>query len=321
MNIAFAGFRHGHIYGLYRRAKEMSGISVIGAWEQDEQTRIAAQKTVSEPFYESYDALLADEKVDAVAIGDYYGVRGKLIIKALEAGKHVIADKPLCTSLEELQTIHKLAAQKQLRVDCMLDLRYDGAIRTAKDLISDGRIGTVHAMAFTGQHPLNYGVRPMWYFEEGKHGGVINDIAIHGIDALRYMTSLEYVRTVCAREWNAYAKEAPAFKDCAQFMAEYEGGAGVIADVSYAAQSKTAGKMPSYWRFTIWGEKGSIELRFGDDTIKFVDQQSDDVEIIPCKKVSECWLDDFVKPFDEDFLLDILTSAEASLRVQQAAEK
>lgn len=321
MNIAFAGFRHGHIYGLYSRAKEMAGVTVIGAWEQDEAARAAAQQTVSEAFYDSYDALLADEKVDAVAVGDYYGARGQLIIRALNAGKHVIADKPLCTSLEELHEIHTLASKKHLRVDCMLDLRYDGAVRTAKKLIEEGRIGTVHAMAFTGQHPLNYGVRPMWYFEEGKHGGVINDIAIHGIDALRYMTRLEFAGVTAAREWNAYAKEAPAFKDCAQFMAQFEGGAGVIADVSYAAQSKTAGKMPSYWRFTIWGEKGCIELRFGDDSIKFVDQNSEEVEIIECEKVSECWLDDFVKPFDEDCLLDILTSAEAVLRIQQAARK
>ncbi len=320
MNIAFAGFRHGHIYGLYKKAKQMDGVCVTGGWEQDAEARAAAQKIVTEPFYDSYEALLNDENVDAVAVGDYYGVRGERIIKALEAGKHVIADKPLCTSLEELKVIHRLAAQKKLRVDCMLDLRYDGAIRTAKKLIEAGRIGTVHAMAFTGQHPLNYGVRPMWYFEDGKHGGVINDIAIHGIDALRYMTNLEFVRTTAARQWNAYAKEVPAFKDCAQFMAEYEGGAGVIADVSYAAQSKTVDKLPSYWRFTIWGEKGCIELKFGESTLNFVDQDSDKVEIIGCEPVRECWLDDFMKPFDEDALIDVIASSEAALQIQASAK-
>lgn len=320
MNIAFAGFRHGHIFGLYKRAAVTDGVNIVGAWEADEAARTAARQTVNVPFYNSYEELLADERVDAVAVGDYYGVRGQLIIEALEAGKHVIADKPLCTSLEELKKIHQLASEKQLKVECMLDLRYDGAVRTAKKMIEEGRIGTVHAMTFTGQHPLNYGVRPMWYFEEGKHGGVINDIAIHGIDALRYMTGLEFVRSVAAREWNAYAKAAPDFKDCAQFMAEYEGGAGAIADVSYAAQPKTVDKMPSYWRFTIWGEKGCIEFKFGEDNIKFVDQDSDGVELIPCEKVGECWLDDFMKPFDEDHLIDIIASAEAALQIQSAAK-
>jgi predicted dehydrogenase len=203
----------------------------------------------------------------------------------------------------------------------MLDLRYDGAIRTAKKLIADGRIGTVHAMAFTGQHPLNYGVRPMWYFEEGKHGGVINDIAIHGIDALRYMTDLEFVRTVAAREWNAYAKAEPAFKDCAQFMAEYEGGAGVIADVSYAAQAKTVDKMPSYWRFNIWGEEGCIEFRFGDNELRFAGRNSEQVETIACEPVTECWLDDFIKPYDASAVEDVMISSEAVLTIQRAADE
>jgi hypothetical protein len=44
------------------------------------------------------------------------------------------------------------------------------------------------------------------------------------------------------------------------------------------------------------------------------------VEIIACEKVTECWLDDFVKPFDEDALIDVIASAEAALRIQNAAK-
>ncbi len=320
MNIAFAGLRHGHIFGLYKKAKKMDGVAVIGAWEADDAARTAAQATVTEPFYDSYDALLADERVDAVAVGDYYGIRGQLIIRALNAGKHVIADKPICTSLSELEEIRALSAEKKLKVACMLDLRYDGAVRTAKKLVEAGRLGKIHAMGFTGQHPLSYGTRPMWYFEEGKHGGTINDIAIHGVDALRYITSLEYVGTTCARTWNAFAKEVPHFDDCAQFMVEMSGGAGLMADVSYAAQTKTSFSMPSYWRFNIWGEEGCIEFRFGDSELRFAGRDSEQVETIPCQPVTECWLDDFIKPYDASSVEDVLISSEAVLRIQRAAD-
>ena len=258
MNIAFAGLRHGHIFGLYEKAKITPGVSVTGAWEEDPAARAQAQKVVGEPFYDHFDDLLGDPKVDAVAVGDYYGVRGARVLRALEAGKAIIADKPLCTSLDELAAIRALALQKRLNVTCMLDLRYDPAVRMARRLVREGRLGRVHAMNFTGQHPLDWGTRPMWYFEAGKHGGTINDIAIHGIDALRFVTGLAFRRPVAARSWNAFAHEAPAFRDCAQFMAEFEGGAGVIADVSYAAQSVTAWRMPSYWRFNIWGEEAAV---------------------------------------------------------------
>lgn len=320
MIIAFAGFRHGHIWGLYDKAKNTDGVQVKGAWEADDAARAEAQSKVSEPFYDSYDALLADAEVDAVAIGDYYGARGQLIIRALKAGKHVIADKPLCTSLDELEEIRRLSGDKQLKVACMLDLRYDGAIRAAKKLAEAGKLGKIHAMGFTGQHPLSYGTRPQWYFEEGKHGGTINDIAIHGVDALRYITGLELVRTTAARTWNAYAKEVPFFNDCAQFMAEFEGGAGLMADVSYAAQTKTAWSMPSYWRFNIWGEDGCVEFRLGNDKILFAGKDSAAIEEIACEPVQENWLTDFMKPYDAAAVESVLTSTEAVLSIQQAAD-
>ena len=135
MNIAFAGLRHGHIFGLYQKARSMDGVTVVGSWEADDAARAAAQTTITEPFYDSYEALLADERVDAIAVGDYYGKRGQLIIRALKAGKHVIADKPICTSLSELDEIERLSKERKLCVSCMLDLRYDLA-----SLLHDNRI-------------------------------------------------------------------------------------------------------------------------------------------------------------------------------------
>ncbi len=321
MNIAFAGLRHNHIFGLYSRAKETDGICITGAWEADDTARREAQKVITEPFYDSLEALLEDPSVDAVAVGDYYGARGQIILKALKAGKHVIADKPLCTSLDELNAIRALSLEKQLKVACMLDLRYDGAVRTAREMILSGKLGKIHSMNFTGQHPLSYGTRPGWYFEPGKHGGTINDIAIHGIDALGYMTGLDFTAPVAARTWNAFAGEVPFFNDCAQFMAEFEGSAGVIADVSYAAQTQTAWDMPSYWRFTIWGEEGCLEFKFGEDHLIYAGRDSQQIETIPCAKVKDNWLTDFVKPFDAAAVLDVLSSSEAVLRIQRMADE
>lgn len=321
MKLAFAGLRHGHIFGLYDRAMEMEGYEVAGAWEADETARRAAQERMNVPFYDTYEALLSDPQVEAVAVGDYFSIRGELIIRALDAGKHVIADKPICTSLDELEIIKHKAAEKKLKLACMLDLRYDGAVRGARKLVEEGKLGRIHAMSFTGQHPLSYGTRPKWYFEEGKQGGTINDIAIHGIDALRYITGLEYVKTTAARTWNAYAKEVTFFNDCAQFMAEYEGGAGVMADVSYAAQTATAGKMPSYWRFNIWGEAGCVEFRCGDNRLIFAGRESEETETIECEAVAENWLHDFSREYDENAVMDVIASSRAALQIQKDADE
>ena len=114
MNIAFAGLRHDHIFVLANLVGQHPDFSLCGWWEADESARAAV--SFAEPEYASYEALLADETVQAVAIGDYYGIRGQRVIQALKAGKHVICDKPVCTSLEELDEIEKLLDQTGLKL-------------------------------------------------------------------------------------------------------------------------------------------------------------------------------------------------------------
>ena len=123
MNIAFAGFRHDHIFGLYNTVLSSDVVNLVGCFERDENAKKQAKERKNVEFnYNTYDELINDDKVDIVAIGDYYGIRGSMIIEALKKGKHIICDKPLCTSLEELDEIEKISSEKNLQVCCMLDL-------------------------------------------------------------------------------------------------------------------------------------------------------------------------------------------------------
>lgn len=263
-NIAFAGFRHAHITALYEQCRNCPDVHIAGAWEEDDAAREESAREFGIEFTgHTYEDFLSDETVDIIAVGDYYGRRGSLIIRALEAGKHVIADKPICTSLEELDRIEKLAKEKNLKVGCLLSLRYSRYTADARDIISSGRLGDITAISFNGQHPLCYGERPMWYFEKGKHGGVINDLAIHGIDLVEYLTGARLDKIDLARTWNAYAEKEPDFLDCAQFTVRLTGGCSVQADVSYAVPSHAEFELPFYWQFIIWGKKGT--LRFAEN--------------------------------------------------------
>lgn len=89
----------------------------------------------------------------------------------------------------------------------MFDLRYMPQTAVIKKMIENGELGDVHIISFTGQHFLDYGNRPWWYFEEGKHGGTINDIAIHGIDLLKFVTGKSLTHIDCARCFNAFIDE------------------------------------------------------------------------------------------------------------------
>ena len=320
MNMAFAGFRHSHIFGLYNSAINNPDVNIVLCYEEDE----VAKKEVSSQYNthfncNSYDEILKSEKVDAVAIGDYYGIRGQRIIDALKAGKHVICDKPLCTDLKELEIIESLAREKNLKVFCLLDMRYSPQVIKTRKLIKEGIIGDVVNVSFTGQHCLDYGVRPMWYFEEGKHGGTINDIAIHGIDVIRFVTRKNLSKVNCARTWNAFAQKEKHFKDCGQFMVEME-NISVMADVSYAAP-KFNGVLPTYWEFCFWGTDGLLKFNLETNNVYVYKTE---LETYPCEKSDIEHIRDFMLEINgtktQMDTFDMLKSQRQVLEIQLKAK-
>lgn len=326
MKIAIIGCRHSHIFALHQLIKESPRVELAGAYEADAATREAAEQNQGLHFpYHSVEEVLADKSVDAVAIGDYYGIRGAHAIAALKAGKHVIADKPLCTSLAELEQIEALSRERGLSVGVMLDLRYHKNVLTAKGLIEDGTLGTVHNIQFGGQHPLQYGTRPGWYFEEGKHGGVINDIAIHGIDLLTYLTGQTVDVINAARAYNAYAKEVPHFFDCAQMMLTLSGGAGVLADVSYSAPNRMGYSYPYYWEFHIWGEKGMLSFNYNSDGVTLCTADADAPVLVPAVEPYGNVLDAFLDEIEGKPTLmstaEALAASRKTLQIQRVADE
>ncbi|NLD87901.1 MAG: Gfo/Idh/MocA family oxidoreductase [Clostridiales bacterium] len=292
IGIAFAGFRHGHIYSLYEEVKTNNDVTLCGAWEENDAAKSEAKSVGF--TYNSYEELLADKKVQIVAIGDYFGIRGKRIIKALKAGKNVITDKPVCTSIEELDEIESLLGKTGLKLGCMLDLRFCKFTEPVKKLLSDGTLGEITNVCFTGQHPLNYGTRPSWYFENGKHGGTINDIGVHGIDFIAAVSGLRVKKCLAAKEWNKYATEEPNFMDSAIFMAELTNGAGVISDVSYSVPNGFGFSLPQYWRFTIWTTLGMLEFILGGDKMMVAVKGERNVRHIKCENPPKSNLTDFI---------------------------
>lgn len=326
INAAFVGFRHGHAFGMYEKLGGNESINIIGAFEENDEARKAAEERGVGFNLRSLEAVFADPAVELVVIGDCYGKRGSLAVKALEAGKSVFTDKPLCTSCEEAEKIRELAEKNGLVVGMMLDMRCSPNIAIACKAVRDGLVGVVNNIIFEAQHPLNYGKRPGWYFEEGMHGGTINDIAVHGIDVIRLLTGCGVKRTVAARVWNHYAQECPGFKDSAQVMLELDSGAGVIGDVSYAAPSAYGYSHPSYWHFRVFGKKGMLDFSLGSDGVTLYPAEGEKIiRLTECGSTYD-YAQDLIRALTEPdygrkYTDEILTVTEQTLLIQAAANK
>ena len=289
----FYGFRHSHIDGLFQLAQNNARVQIAACLEEDDAARKSAEERLGVQFdLQPYDEWLQTD-IDIVAIGGRYGDRGQAIIKALKAGKHVIADKPICTSVEEYEEIARLVKEKGLKIACMFDLRYMSSSRAAKVLFESGEMGEVRNVSFTGQHYLNYGNRPMWYFEKGMHGGTLNDLAIHGVDLITHLTGLCMKEVNAARCWNAYATEQKDFKDCATYMATLENGAGVLADLSYSAPPLVYGT-ETYWNFKFWCDKGLVTFNWNTPNVTVYKFGENEPWVLDGIKDEKNYLDDLL---------------------------
>jgi predicted dehydrogenase len=271
--------------------------------------------------------MLRDVECDVVAIGDYYAKRGALAIAALRAGRHVLSDKPLCTTLEEQSEIERLAAERQLVVGLQLDSRGYAALRALREIIRSGEIGEVATMHIDGQHPLLLGTRPGWYFEPGKHGGTINDIGIHAFDFVPWLTGLEWHEVTAARTWNAKAREFPHFHDGAQFMATLSNGAGVLADFSYLAPDALGYKLPHYWHLLVHGTRGLAETHLFSSEVTVITDTSTAPEVRPAgENRTRGYLEDFLHELHGTGTPDLTSSdclraSRLALQTQLSADR
>ena len=328
LKLAIVGLRHGHIFSLISEARKL-GVEIVAAVEEHDATResLAGDDRIS-ITHSSFEQMLGEVDFDILGIGDYYAKRGSLALRGLEAGKHVIVDKPLCTTIAECDQIEALAAQAKRSVSCMFGTRSSPILQAMKKMIADGAIGQVRTLCITGQHPMMLGTRPSWYFEEGKHGGTINDIGIHAFDLIPWLTGLEIKEVCAARCWNAKAAQTPWFEDCAQIMLKLENEGGVIADFSYLSPDKCGFAVRQYWRVTVHGDNGVLESQNGDKNLMFADSKAESPESIPCNEPRDG--DTFLaqmlreiegKPTPGQLTTDyVLKTSRIALQIQQAAD-
>src|SRR5690606_26439043 len=126
--------------------------------------------------------LLTDHEVDVALVAGVYTRRADAVVAALGAGAHVLADKPLCTSLDQLAAAERAAADSGRHVSVVLEKRFYPATLALRRLLADGVLGEPALVASTGPHKLRQRSRPAWFLQRGGYGGIAADLPVHDID-------------------------------------------------------------------------------------------------------------------------------------------
>ena len=142
------------------------------------------------PYVLDYRALLDRDDVDAVDIVLPIDLNYKVTRDALQAGKHVILEKPLAANLAEAKKMLRFPKQYRKVMMVAENFRYRPVFLRAKNLLDRGSIGRPYSAFWNVFHqltPANQYVRTQWRLRHKYPGGFITDGGVHNVAALRLL--------------------------------------------------------------------------------------------------------------------------------------
>jgi predicted dehydrogenase len=168
-------------------ARALPETRLIALAETDPERLATGKERFECKGYLDYRELLADSDVDAVAIALPHWLHLESTVAALQAGKHVLIEKPMAMSVEECDRM--IAASQESGKTLMVahSQHFFPVNLVARQLLADGAIGTPVMVSDTWYKPFWEGKRPQWFLEADKGGGMWPMNGSHMIDRLCFL--------------------------------------------------------------------------------------------------------------------------------------
>ncbi|WP_350277969.1 Gfo/Idh/MocA family oxidoreductase [Kribbella sp. HUAS MG21] len=277
IRFAAVGLDHAHIFGqvagLLKAGAEFAGMAT-----DDPSAAVAVQlreRYPDVPVVEDPDELIARDEIDVIVTAAVPDRRGPIAVAALRAGKDVVADKPGCVTLAQLEDIEKAIAETGRFWSVTFSERFEvPCVIKAGELVREGRIGTVVQTLGVGPHRIGdrghlggANARPDWFYDKARYGGIITDIASHQIDQFLWFTGSRTAEVVSSTVGNFANPDKPGLQDFGEVLLRSDNAQGYVRVDWY-----TPDGLPTWGdgRLTVLGTDGYIEMR------KYVDLEGRD---------------------------------------------
>ena len=182
-----------------RATAQLPALRIVAVFDADAGRATAYAEKTHARLARDIDDLLADPAVSTVYVGLPHYLLSPTVGRALAAGKHVLAEKPLSLDADEARRLGKLAESKGLKLTVFFELRRSGTVSAAKRILDGGEIGEprlIRLRTIIDKRADYWGApgAPNWRASrEQAGGGVLLMNSIHQLDTLRYITGLDYV--------------------------------------------------------------------------------------------------------------------------------
>ena len=250
---------------------DMAGICGPNPCDNAENAKKNWEKLGCSPrIYEDPVTMMEEIRPDIAVINTVMGDNARYAMEALKRGISVFLEKPMATTLEELDQLEsvyreakaKYAPEKNVCLTAMFGIDYEPAFETAYRNVQSGALGEI--VLANGQKSYRMGNRAKFYSDRQRYGGTIPWVAIHAIE---WVTRIGGLRPVTATAYGSTAYNAGNGTMEASTLTLFgcEGGkmASVSADVLRPAAAPSHGDD----RLRLVGSEGILEVRGGQVTV------------------------------------------------------
>ena len=174
---------------------------LVAVYSRDQgRAEAFASRHSAKTAYSSLDALLADSRVDGVFISSPNSLHAGQAVQAAAAGKHVLCEKPMTTTLEDAVAMVRACRDRGVKLGVGFELRHNPGHILARELVADGTLGRVTLVqgqwgfGARGQEvfPPREGLRQWWDDPEAIGGAsTLMGTGVHVMDLLRFVLGQE----------------------------------------------------------------------------------------------------------------------------------
>ena len=212
------------ILSAHRLGLELPSVQIVGVSDVNEAVGRARAEEFGCPFFADHRTLLDETRPDVTVVLTPHPFHAAIAINALNAGSHVLVEKPMAVEVAEADAMIEAADRNGKVLAVNFQQRHRPEIEAAHELIRSGALGELHRveMVEPWMRPAAYyrsaGWRGTW---RGEGGGVLMNQAPHGLDLICHLAGLP-TRVVA---WTKTMRHAIETEDTLLAMVEYEGGA------------------------------------------------------------------------------------------------
>ncbi len=221
-------------------------LKVKGVYDLNPERMAAAAKKGYHP-YPSKEAMLTDDEIDIVLVATTNEVHKELSIEAMEAGKHVICEKPVTLSSQELEAIMEASARTGRLFTINQNRRTNKDFVLMKRSVEAGLLGDVYVIESRVEG--SRGMPKGWRTIKALGGGMMLDWGVHLIDQLLHMIE-ENVKSVYC---DMYSIEYPEVDDNFRLVITFENGLTAHVEVS-------TNNYITHPRWYVLGKDGTLQI-------------------------------------------------------------